>query len=730
MQKKTEKKLGNFFIILGVLSAIITFLEGRIYYNAAAYPDFWVRWLLIIQNTIKAFAFRSDIGLRDMSKALGGISKFSYEWFVGYAYTVAVFTAPYCTLAVVYKVLEKFFRFGSLFWRLSKKDKVVVIFGYNDEVKELLETKDSLKDEEKGMKYRIHLVSKDISRETEVELLKKKIKCHCVDFLKLLPNQLGFFMKRMEADKVVQIVLFEESTAKNFSLYQMFHDNKELSEKLNENVRFICRCEDVGTRRIIEDYHDNNKEIQAKDLELIGIHELRAREVLTKHSLHEYWRGSGKPAKDWKLHLLIVGFGKLGQQILLQSMNLGVADQNNEILIDVVDFAVDNKKSIFANYFSDEYVQMDGDVFKIPQKHADGAFTIRFHNMDIRYKKFGNLLQEKGDPNGDGIYTYVAICVENMDVSLHCMSEIENYLHKNADADEQKKTSIGVRMESNRQMANYLSANSNTYKNVFVIEETDSVVSLDELLHDEITAEAKEFNYIYSMMKLKEAKEYLEQKEKETKEETTEEKKKISKRKQNKLERKKVEQEKAERKQLILEKWESMPMFKRNSNLAIALHETTRNELLDKYLIAVSKTETEKVKTEKEKALDAELKECFGENGTLLQDRGNVWLYKNEDALLDALENGEQFVTALNYAKTEHRRWCYFMASCGWKRLDSMFWEKKERDKANSCMCPWEELATRVKPEDKKEPKYYSCKYDLMPLLMKYKENRGEKYHE
>jgi len=685
MGKKTDKKLNHFFIVLGVFSVIITGLEGIIYYSAEAYPNLLVRCMLILQNTIKAFAFSSDIGLRDMSQLLEN-SKNVYEIIIGYAYTFAVFTAPYCTLAVMYRVLEKLFRFRSLFWRFSRKDRII-IFGYNNEVQALLN--------EKHANYRIHLVSDTVSKETEVELLKKKIRLHGVDFLKLSKNQLEHYMRWIESEKAKQIILFEDSSVKNFSLYQMFHEEK-MQALLKEGVKFICRCEDEGIRRIIEDYHDS-KGIEAKDLELVGIHELRAREVLMNHSLHEYWKDSGKPSKDWKLHLLIIGFGQLGQQILLQSMNLGVVSSENEILIDVVDFDAEKQKSIFANHFSDEYVNMQGDVFTIPETHANGKFTVRFHSMDIRYKKFGELLQQNGDPEKDGIYTYVTVCVEDMDISLHCMSELERYLHRNCEDNNKKKTSIGIRMEANRQMAKYLSENSNTYKNVFVIEGTESVVSLEDLLHDDISKDAKKFNYIYCMMDIKNTEEDLKKKEEEQTASNS-----------------KVKEE--ERARLVTEKWKSLQLFKRYSNLAVAMHEMVRNRLIDKY-------PGETVKTEAEKKLDAELEYCFGENGTLLQDRGNVWLYESDDALLDALENDSRYKTVLEYARMEHRRWCYFMASCGWKSISDPEYKKDISTKASSCMCTWEELATRATGG---YPKYYTCKYDLMPLLVKYKKNKEE----
>ena len=686
MGKKTDKKLGKFFAVLAVWSVVFTTLEGWIFYSDA-YPHPLFRWMLIIQNTIKAFAFRSDIGLKDMAEVIGNSGDI-FEKIVGYAYTVAIFAAPYCTLAVMYKVLEKFFRFRSLLWRFSKERRII-IFGYNEEVKILLdgEYEDA----------RIHLIATEVSRETEVELLKKKVVLHRIECLKLPEKQLKYFFKRMELKVAEHIILFEESSAKNFSLYQMFHRDEFIGE-LNDTVRFICRCEDESIRRIIEDFHDcrlssakekekegkekNQAEKRARDLEIVGIHELRVRKMLEEHSLHQYYVNSGKEVKDWKLHLLIIGFGKLGQQILLQSMNMGVVSSENDILIDVVDFDVENKKSIFENHFSDKYVKMDDEKLIIPRENADGKFEVRFHKMDTRYRQFCKILQENGDPKKDGIYTYVAICIEDADVSLHCMSEVERYLKENTSNGEKGKVGIGVRMESNRQMAKYVSGNSATYKNVFVIEETESTISLQDLLHDDLTKDAKEFNYIYSMMDIKSAQEF----------------------------KKKSEDEREKnRKELIEDCWKNMLLFKRNSNLAIAQHANVREMIPNKFSREM-------------------LEKYFGENGSILKDEGNVWTFKEDEAeLVDNLNNCKEYAQVLEYAKLEHRRWCYFMASCGWRSLNSMNWVKDSSIKGNACLCTWDELSTKAKKIGNEDPKYYACKYDLMPLLMEYIKRNASK---
>ena len=88
-----------------------------------------------------------------------------------------MFAAPYCTVAYIYKVVERFFRFKNKDWWFLKDKTRCLIFGYNDEVKALLNGYNK-------NNYRIHLVAENISEDEELELLRDGINVHKVDLHK------------------------------------------------------------------------------------------------------------------------------------------------------------------------------------------------------------------------------------------------------------------------------------------------------------------------------------------------------------------------------------------------------------------------------------------------------------------------------------------------------------------------------------------------------------------
>lgn len=693
MSKKTNKITEKVLLGLAIGSVIIAFIEGVFYYNAESYPNMLVRYMLILQNTIRAFGFKSDIGIKDVAKVLQE-STFIIEIIINYIYLIVLFIAPYCTVSYVYKFLDKIFRLRRE--KRFKSNDGVVIFGYNEEVKSLLKdyqksiekmkAKDNQKDAKETDGYRIHLVAENISNDDEMQLLKSGVTIHKIDCLKLPSDQLEYFFTEMKLPMAKNIIFFDESSARNFSLFKMFHDEKKIV-KLKEDVKFFCRCENDGIRTLLEDFQDSQK---MYDMETLSIPELRVRKTLKMHPLHTYYLSKPDvPVKNWDLHLLIIGFGKLGQQMLLQAMNQGVVSSTNKILVDVVDFDIDKKSSIFANTFSEDYVQIEDGKVGILSNKADGEFQIRFHKMDIRYKQFYNLL--KACAERDGIYTYAAICIEDEEVGIHCLTEVQRYLRKAATKKEHNYIPIAIRMEMDKYMKAYLNSNDKTFSNVIAFEENKDVITLEELFHDKLDEEAKEYNRIYNRIEILNVKELKES----VKENTVGDSTKKSSESPNFV-------KDIERKQL----WRTLELFKRDSNRALAEHSMIKEIVWKKML---------------EENPCGDLKKWFGKDGSILKEVETTWVYENEDIFVQQQSDRKMYPTVSEMSRLEHRRWCYFMASRGWSSTskndvdeEGKRAKKISEAKKNICMCTWDDLV---------EVNQGTCKYDLMWLLKKCSEN-------
>ena len=133
-----------------------------------------------------------------------------------------------------------------------------------------------------------------------------------------------------------------------------------------------------------------------------------------------------------------------------------------------------------------------------------------------------------------------------------------------------------------------------------------------------------------------------------------------------------------------------MSLFHRNSSRAQAEHESI-NELFLKDVT------------------DEMMESWFGKDSELLEFQNGIWRYKTDlDSFVKLQSDTKAYPVISEFSRMEHRRWCYFMASAGWKSIDG---NKNVSNLENPCMLPWEDLV-------KKRPE--TCVYDLTPLLMKY----------
>lgn len=627
---KNMKKGKVITIVFAIAALLISMLQGYFYYSPEDYPIPFFRWLMIINNGILAFAFKPEIKIGDVAEWIQ-VNQGGLELFVSYAYVIALFVAPYCTIVFAYKMLERFIRFNSWDNWFDRNKVKCFIFGYNDEVKAMIKNYDK-------NAYRIHLVANDIDEDSRVELLKNNVIIH---------QESTFHMDLVASKKAKYVLLFDESAAKNFSRYQKFFD-QSLCSNYEPDLKFYCRCEDFGIQSIIEDFQDQHR--NTYDLELVNPAEIQIRELLEACPLHSYYNPQNTKtsifeSKNWDLHLLIVGFGKLGQQMLLQTMNMGVVNSDNDIIIDVVDHNIDEKRRIFENYFGESYVTRTEDEIYISSDHADGVFRIRFHKVDVRFQEFAKVLEE------NGTYTYAAICVKNMDVALHCLSQIRFYLKKK----QNKETiPISIQIEHDKQMKEFLSLND-----IQIIEDIESILTLEKLLHEGLNDKAKKFDQTYRGLRM--------------------------------------EEEGAEKEESVekpINPWNELEVFKRKSSYATAYHQSIKKLFMD----------------------GIDLEKYIGENGTVLRYKNGEWNYTSLIEVTKHIkDNKDTEADIYEFVKMEHRRWCYFVASCGF----DYSYKKNVLLKEHDCLLNWDDLVER----DLDETKFPVCPYDLMPLLMEYKDS-------
>lgn len=681
MRKKQKEKSSYFikYIIptIAVFSFVICVLEGYFYYRLSE-GNLYVQILLNIQNVFKAFLFSPSISIEDAKILIKLQDPNVFKSLICYFYMAVIILAPICTAVAVLKTIEKTVRgWSNIFKNIFHKK--VFIFGYNKYSKEFVK---NIVDSNIRV---IVVTQKPLLDSERLELLRKGIVVIDGDFTNGKDYDMKYGFRKMKIEKADSIVLFEELATTNFSIllniieyYDSIEEKRKVFKQIYNNDEIIyikcsISCEDDGMQEVITDYYDRyideasaetNRKIHI-DLKQFSIPEIQAKELFSRKPIYQYnlkdkrtyskkhyeWEESTNVCTNpWDTHLVIVGFGKLGQNVLLQALNLGNLQSKSIITIDIFDKNIDEKKGIFAKRFSHENVEINEKFISFPKKseNVDGKVIIRFHKIDIRTIDFEDELRKLEN------VTYIAICFEDSSLSTMSMVTIEKYF---------KNAPIMVHMDVDKKVIDYIKKNSKSYKEVFPFGTKKEVLDKDAIIENEMDIKAILYNCKYD--------EYCKYNKK-TKEEGM-----------SHISRKK------------LGAWNQTILLKKNSSRKSIEHETikiilmlvdswqnqdiTDDIIMKKVSVLLDCLEKHKdYEDENVKQIREYLEDAYRE---IKVDKVNEIL--SVDKILEEL------------AALEHRRWCNFMFANGYRYENS---KKDDLVKKNPCLLSWNLLRTH-KPE-------------------------------
>lgn len=529
-----RKKYGLILWILAALALIIATGEGWVYY-ARYNPNPLFHLLMAAENGFKVFLSSPTVSLASVLDSLKDISPL--RWALAYAYAFSVFIAPLCTATALFIWAELVLRQLMSGW-IKYKGTPILIFGWNETVRALVagEYEDNTK------KYQIHVVTAEkLSDADELWLLRHRAVPHQMDLLLVSGRRKKKLLGQFPFKQADRVLLMEDSPTRNISLYQSMVKDEDSLPDLAPATKYYCLCEDDATRAVIEAACDQRvadakaKREQAEEnakaaepghatgeadgenvedatctepdeteseLILFSLAEMKADSIFSPLSEDA---GPFKPLHDMNksaqqdIHVLIVGFGAVGQQVLLQVLNLGVLSSRNRLCIDVVDLEADQKWSFFSNRFHPSVNASDKkNELRLTAPTADGELQIRFHQVDIRSQDFARLLEQL---NGEMALTYTIVCTRQTDIGMHCIAELGKLAGS---------FPIALRMEQDLLALNYLKQkdsapqkeqDDNPFKNMFPIAINDRILRISNICNDEREKRARQFHEIYSAIK-------------------------------------------------------------------------------------------------------------------------------------------------------------------------------------------------------------------------------------
>ena len=463
---KKQKIVSRIMLVSAILIFVIVFVETQLYYFDVITNKCYLFFMGVF-NGICVFGFDSSIDLFDILQLETGNVSFSRD-LLNNLYILCYFGAPIITLKCATQVIGYIVKNRLIDFNFNRTKKRILIVGYNDYVEKLL--KNTL-----NKKNKILVLHKtDIPEKQKFRFQMLGISFQKYDKLDYdNVSDTNEILKWMRPNKIKQIVLFEKKGMDNVSNYCFFLRcfEKNNDKGFKDGVRIDCNYDLVQVEKLIWDCFDK-KTVELKyNMNTFSIPMLRAQSVLERVKVYENILVANEECKD--IHLLIIGFGKMGKRFFKRALNESVISHKNNIVVDIFEKDTKQIKKFLAG-INKCYYGSEENTIHIDSTVLEGDLKIRFHVVDVEDNKFIECIESISQNNP---FTYIAICVDNSEISVASMLSVENYMQRIM-----QKVPILVRMDSGQQLKEL----EGIYKNLNLVPSDDEILSLENIHSNEL----------------------------------------------------------------------------------------------------------------------------------------------------------------------------------------------------------------------------------------------------
>ncbi|MGG3563108.1 NAD-binding protein [Neobacillus rhizosphaerae] len=455
--------LGN--ILLGILkptfknkSQIILFLMsiicGFIGYSIALEPN---NYLNILYYTAKLFT----ISVEPIGSPKNQIG-YQYSLWIELARWSAVLFITSAVLSKLYNVTsDSFGRIKIVIYRMLLNKRHVVISGINEASV---------------------LLAKDLRRKEELVVIITSQVDH-PQIPSLRENGVTFVfgealetsvLKKANVLESSHLILMDHNEAKNIDVFMKVKSLIKQENKIKKHkVNCFLHIKDDTFHSIFEEIENEIIELdvlrQSLDFHLFNLNKLKAKILFEDHPLYESGKVNIKSKNENDVaHLLIVGFGNTGQQVLLQAARLGHFINRQKLHVTIVDKNGEARRSSFLRRY----------------KFIEKVCKINFITMDIDSEEFKKEMFEVNEKE----ITYIVICLE----SDHLDFISSMFLHE-----EYKDIPILLEVRDDIKLANWIHINSKKFQNLYCFGDLREIVSKEVIIDEKLDNLAKAINDFY-----------------------------------------------------------------------------------------------------------------------------------------------------------------------------------------------------------------------------------------
>ena len=670
--------------------------------------------LLVFENTIKCFLLQPNLKLSELATLVES-QGINYSFFILYA--LAIYLAPIFIGSVfidslaglksaVYSVLH------SIRFYFTDKKNIYLIYGYNDDVFTLIKNEyknkgqkklfyvicddrdfeKNISDEDKNIYYRMN--ARILSKSTITKEFVIRNTKFSIDFL---------------LKKIDSFILFDSDNGCNLEMLKMLH--KKIVDYGIKSKNIYCKCNDYYAKQLINDYIFSKKDELDKsncNYEAFDFYEISAKCMFDEKNIEHNIANITQETKDIRnknVKTIIIGLGDYGRAIFDETINDSVINQNGKIIVDIIDKDIVNAKSTILNKTDSKYVKKakdehDEECYEISNKDGacDGLLRIYFHEMKVETNDFRDCLTEIFERNDKQIDNIFLCTRENDESTVRAFSAIMNFVFsnnyitsiceyndsKNANKKyriDDMKTNIYVRIKSAEDdwIGSYNMCGLENY--IVSMPDKSEIYNIKNIKNEKALKNAKNVNCIYELMG-------------DVIHESLDAKSSIS---FSKLIDKEFvkellldESDDREVEKKPREKWRALDYSTKVSNIFLQSHTKVKVALLRK--------------DEYRSKVFNQLEQFLNIKFNSQSDVKNYFVEHKDDELFE-------------FAKLEHRRWCYNRAFNGFEYGEGNNKINKLFRKIHYCLVPYDKLL-EVSPD--------TLTYDLMSLINIY--NNKNKY--
>ncbi|WP_175428380.1 NAD-binding protein [Bacillus solimangrovi] len=269
--------------------------------------------------------------------------------------------------------------------------------------------------------------------------------------------------KKMCVERSRNIIIYTMSDSQNLDAL-MELDEYLLNKKLDSPIKTIVHFVDKQLEDVIQEIE---KEVSKAhfDLKLLNIYENSAKQLFFKKPLYENIDMDKENA-----HLLIVGFGRIGENILLQAAKIAHFPSERPLRVTVIDSDAETLSSWF-------YLR-----YPLINKVCD----IQFLSYDIRTKEFKEHIRQI--KTSENQYSYIAICLNDDELSLKAALNFMTEL---------KTVPTGIKMIRDSTFARWIDNHNKKFHNLFRFGNTDDISNVGTIINEKQDRLAKAIHDLY-----------------------------------------------------------------------------------------------------------------------------------------------------------------------------------------------------------------------------------------